>query len=162
MPSSHLILCRPLPLLPPIPPSIRVFSNESALRTRWPKYWSFSFSISPSSEHSGLDSNKWCPDYHIRLFLFELSKEPNFDPTRQQKCGVKQCSLVLSSTLDICTSVSEAQWTDEPPASVFSTLLSAVRKYQMVWGSTHWHSAFADRIVLVETIKCWVSTPVHQ
>ena len=54
MPSSHLILCRPLLLLPPIPPSIRVFSSESTLRTRWPKYWSFSFSISPSSEYPGL------------------------------------------------------------------------------------------------------------
>ena len=56
MPSSHLILCHPLLLLPPIPPSIRVFSNESALRMRWPKYWSFSFSISPSDEHPGLIS----------------------------------------------------------------------------------------------------------
>ena len=56
MPSSHLILCRPLLLLPPIPPSIRVFSNESALHIRWPKYWSFCFSISPSIEHSGLIS----------------------------------------------------------------------------------------------------------
>ena len=54
MPSSHLILCRPLLLLPPNPPSIRVFSNESTLRMRWPKYWSFSFSISPSKEHSGV------------------------------------------------------------------------------------------------------------
>ena len=53
MPSSHLILCRPLLLLPPIPPSIRVFSNESTLRMRWPKYWSFSFSIIPSKEHPG-------------------------------------------------------------------------------------------------------------
>ena len=56
MPSSHLILCHPLLLLPPIPPSIRVFSNESTLSMRWPKYWSFSFSISPSNEHSGLIS----------------------------------------------------------------------------------------------------------
>ena len=56
MPSSHLILCRPLLLLPPIPPSIRVFSNESTLHIRGPKYWSFSFSISPSNEHSGLIS----------------------------------------------------------------------------------------------------------
>jgi len=56
MASSHLILCRPLFLLPPIPPSIRVFSNESTLLMRWPKYWSFSFSISPSNEHSGLIS----------------------------------------------------------------------------------------------------------
>ena len=54
MPSSHLILCHPLLLLPPIPPSIRVFSNESTLYMRWPKYWSFTFSISPSNEHPGL------------------------------------------------------------------------------------------------------------
>ena len=53
MPSSHLILCRPLLLLPPIFPSIRVFSNETALHIRWPKYWSFSFNISPSKEHPG-------------------------------------------------------------------------------------------------------------
>ena len=53
---SHLILCHPLLLLPPIPPSIRVFSNVSTLRMRWPKYWSFSFSISPSKEHPGLIS----------------------------------------------------------------------------------------------------------
>ena len=56
MPSSHLILCRPLLLRPPIPPSIRVFSSESALRMRWPKYWRFSFSISPSNDHPGLIS----------------------------------------------------------------------------------------------------------
>ena len=56
MPSSHLILCYPLLLLPPIPPTIRVFSNESTLHMRWPKYWSLSFSISPSNEHPGLIS----------------------------------------------------------------------------------------------------------
>ena len=56
MPSNYLILCHPLLLLPPIPPSIRVFSNESTLRMRQPKYWSFSFSISPSNEHPGLIS----------------------------------------------------------------------------------------------------------
>ena len=56
MPSRHLILCHPLVLLPPIPPSIRVFSSESTLPMRWPKYWSFSFSISPSNEHPGLVS----------------------------------------------------------------------------------------------------------
>ena len=56
MPSSHLILCHPLLLVPPIPPSIRVFSIESTLRMRWPKFWSFSFSISPSNEHPGLIS----------------------------------------------------------------------------------------------------------
>ena len=56
MPSSHLILCHPLFFLPPIPPSIRIFSNESTLRMRWPKYWSFSFSIISSKEHPGLIS----------------------------------------------------------------------------------------------------------
>ena len=56
MPSSHLILCGPLFLLPPIPPSIRVFSNESTLHMKWPKYWSFSFSIGPSNEHPRLIS----------------------------------------------------------------------------------------------------------
>ena len=56
MPSSHLILCCPLLFLPPIPPSIRLYSNESTLHMRWPKYWSFSFSISPSKEHPGLIS----------------------------------------------------------------------------------------------------------
>ena len=61
MPSSHLILCHPLLLLPSIPPSISVFSNESALHMRWPKYWSFSFSISPSKKHRGLvfPPRKW-------------------------------------------------------------------------------------------------------
>ena len=56
MPSNHLVLCRPLLLLPPIPPSIRVFSNESALHIRWPKYWNFSFNISPSNEYPALIS----------------------------------------------------------------------------------------------------------
>ena len=64
MPSNHLILCHPLFLLPSIFPSIRVISNESALHIRWPKYWSFSFSISPSSEYSGLIS--------FRIYLFDL------------------------------------------------------------------------------------------
>ena len=64
MPSSHLILCRPLLLLPPIPPSISVFPNESTLHMRWPTCWSFSFSISPSNEHPGLIS--------IRMDWFDL------------------------------------------------------------------------------------------
>ena len=59
MPSSHLILCRPLLLLRPIPPSIRVFSNESTLHMRWPKYWSFSFSISPSKNTQGWSPSEW-------------------------------------------------------------------------------------------------------
>ena len=72
MPSNHLILCHPLLLLPSILPSIRVFSNESALRIRWPKYWRFSFNISPSNEHSGLISFKWTA--WISLQSKELSR----------------------------------------------------------------------------------------
>ena len=68
MSSSHLILCHPLLLLPPIPPSIRVFSNESTLPMRWPKYWSFSFSISPSKEHPGLISFRTARQ--IQVFCF--------------------------------------------------------------------------------------------
>ena len=67
MQSSHLILCRPLLLLPPIPASIRVFSNESTLPMRWPKYWSFSFSISPSNEHPGL-----IPVFSFRMDWLDL------------------------------------------------------------------------------------------
>ena len=72
MPSSHLILCRPLLLLPPIPPSIRVFSNESALHMRWPKYRSFSFNVSPPNEHPGLISFRM--DYLDLLAVQETHK----------------------------------------------------------------------------------------
>ena len=72
MPSSHLILRRLLLLLPPIPPSIRVFSGESALRMRWPKYWSFSFSISPSNEHPGLISFRMDWFFSIAPLYFRL------------------------------------------------------------------------------------------
>ena len=74
MPSNHLILCHPLLLLPPIPPGIRVFSNESTLRMRWPKYWSFSFGISPSNEYSGLISFRinWLDFLAVQVTLKSL------------------------------------------------------------------------------------------
>ena len=80
MPSNHLILCRPLLLLPPILPSIRVFSNESTLCIRWPKYWSFSFSISPSNEHLGLISFRmdWLDLLAVQGTLKESSPTPQF------------------------------------------------------------------------------------
>ena len=80
MPSSHLILCRPLLLLPPIPPSIRVFSNDSTLHMRWPKYWSFSFNISPSNEHQGLISFRmdWMDLLAVQGTLMSSSPTPQF------------------------------------------------------------------------------------
>ena len=74
MPSSHLILCRPLLLLPPISPSIRVFSNESTLLMRWPNYWSFSFSIIPSKEHPGMISFRmdWLDLFAVQVTLKSL------------------------------------------------------------------------------------------
>ena len=80
MPSNHLILCRPLLLLPPIPPSIRVFSNESVLRIMWPEYQSFSFSISPSNEYSGLISFRidWLDLLAVQRTLKGSSPTPQF------------------------------------------------------------------------------------
>ena len=77
MPSSHLILCRPLFLLPPIPPNIRVFSNELILRMRWPKYWSFHFSINPSKEHPGLITFKkdWLDSLAVQGTLKSLLQQ---------------------------------------------------------------------------------------
>ena len=91
MPSSHLILCRPLLLLPPIPPSIRVFSNESTLRMRWPKYWSFSFSISPSNEHPGLISLRmdWLDLLAVHGTLKSLLQH------HSSKASIFQCSALF-------------------------------------------------------------------
>jgi len=75
MPSSHLILCRPLLLLPPIPPNIRVFSNESTLHMRWPKYWSFSFSIIPSKEIPGLISFRMVGSLCINILKKTKTKQ---------------------------------------------------------------------------------------
>ena len=94
MSPSHLILCRPLLLLLPIPPSIRVFSNESVLRIRWPKYWSFSFSISPSNEHPGLISFRmdWYNMLAFVIFSFKVSFHCIFIPLKEKvgKCK-KHC-----------------------------------------------------------------------
>ena len=95
MPSSHLILCRPLLLLPPIPPSIRVFSNESTLHMRWPKYWNFSFSISPSNEHSGLISFRmdWLDLLAVQRTFKSLLQH------RGSKASVLQCSAFFTVQL---------------------------------------------------------------
>ena len=104
MPSSHLILCHPLLLLPPIPPSIRVFSNESSPRMRWPKYWSFSFSISSSNEHPGLFSFRM--DW---LDLLAVQGTLTFANTTVQKHQFFGAQLSLQSNSHIHT------WPREKP-----------------------------------------------
>ena len=89
MPSNKLILCHPLPLPPSVFPSIRVFSNESVLRIRWPKYWSFSFSISPSNEHSGLIS--------FRMDWLDLLAVQGTLESLLQHCSSKASILWLSA-----------------------------------------------------------------
>ena len=93
MPSSHLILCRPLLLLPPIPPSIRVFSSESVLCIRWPKYWSFSFSISSYNEYSGLIS--------FRMDWMDLPVIQGTLKSLLQYCSSKASILQRSASLYI-------------------------------------------------------------
>ena len=88
MPSKSLVLCRTLLLLPSISPNISVFSNESALRIRWPKYWSFSFSISPSNEYSGLIS--------FRIYWYDLHAFPGTLKSLLQHHSLKSIDLVLS------------------------------------------------------------------
>ena len=94
MPSSHLILCRPLFLLPPIPPSIRIFSNESTLRMRWPKYWSFNFSIIPSKEHPGLISFRmdWLDLLAVQRTLKSLQHQSS-------KASILRCSAFFTVQL---------------------------------------------------------------
>ena len=95
LPSSHLILCHPLLLLPPIPPSIRVFSNESTLCMRWPKYWSFSFSISPSNEHPGLISFRmdWLDLFAVQGTLKSLLQH------HSSKASILWCSAFFTVQL---------------------------------------------------------------
>ena len=99
MPSSHLILCHPLPLLPPIPPSIRVFSNESTLRMRWPKYCSLSLSISPSNEHPGLVSFRmdWLDPLAVQGILKSLLQH------HSSKASILWCSASSQSNSHIHT-----------------------------------------------------------
>ena len=96
MPTSHLILCCPLLLLPPIPPSIRAFSSESTLCMRWPKYWSFSFSISPSNEHPGLISFRmeWLDLLAVQGTLKSLLQH------HSSKASILQCSAFFMVQLE--------------------------------------------------------------
>ena len=110
MPSSHLILCRPLLLLPPVPPSIRDFSNESGLRTRWPKFWSFSLSISPSNEHPGLISFRmdWLDLLAVQGTLKSLLQHYS------SKATILRCSAFITVQLSH-PYIYHSQWSPERP-----------------------------------------------
>ena len=144
MPSSHLILCHPLLLLPPIPPSIRVFSNESALRIRWPKYWSFSFSIIPPNEYSVLISLRM--DW---LDLLAVQGTQDSSPTPQFKSiNSSALSFLHSPTLTsihdhrenhslvVIQSLSRA-WLCDPMH--WSTPVFPVLHYLLEFAQTHVH-----------------------
>ena len=107
MPSNHLILCHPLLLLPSIFPSIRVFSNESALRIRWPNYWSFSFSISPSNEYSGLISFRmdWLDLLAVQGILKILLQH------HSSKASILWCSAFIIVQHPFLQSVNVRFWT---------------------------------------------------
>ena len=98
MPSNHLILCRPLLLLPPIFPSIRVFSNESSLLMRWPKYWSFSFNIGPSNGHPGLISFRmdWLDLLAVQGTLKSLLQH------HSSKASIQYCSKYILCEVRAC------------------------------------------------------------
>ena len=112
MPSSHLSLCRPLLLLPPIPPTIRVFSIESTLRMRWPKYWSFNYSISPSNEHPGLISFRmdWLDLLAVQGTLRSLLQH------HSSKASILRCSAFLTVQLShpYMTTGKAMPWLDGP------------------------------------------------
>ena len=112
MPSNHLILCRLLLLLPSIFPSIRVFSNESVLHIRWPKYWSFSFNISPSNEHSGLISFRmdWLALLAVQGTLKSLLQQTQFKSINSSALSFL-CSSTLTSIHDHWKNHS-LDWTD--------------------------------------------------
>ena len=106
MPSSHLILCCSLLLLPPVPPSIRVFSNESTLRVRWPKYWSFSFSISPSNEQPGLISFRidWLDLLAVQGTLKSLLQH------HSSKASILRCSAFFTVQLSHLYMTTLTRW----------------------------------------------------
>jgi len=144
MPSNHLILCRPLLLLPSIFPSINVFSNESALHIRWPKYWSFSFNISPSNEHSGLISFRmdWLDLLAVQGILKSLLQH------HSSKASIYQCSAVSDSITYLILHVIYHAEKRKLDTTIFRRLFArlAFGWYMEIWlinHSLHWYKTFS-------------------
>jgi len=147
MPSSHLILCRPLLLLPPIPPSFRVFSNESTLRKKWPKYWSFSFSISPSNEHPELISFRM---YWLDLLVVQGTLKSLLQH-HSSKASILQCSAFFTVQLShpyMTTGKTTALTRQTSVGKVMSLLLNMLSRLVITFlpRSTHedWRNYFVD------------------
>ena len=136
MPSSHLILCRPLLLLPPIPPSIRVFSNESTLHMRWPKYWNFSFSIIPSKEIPGLISFRMdCLDL---LAVQGILKSPL--QHHSSKASILRCSAFFTVQLShpyVTTGKTIALTRQTFVGKVMSLLFNMLSRFTMSFNIRH-------------------------
>ena len=135
MPSSHLILCHPLLLLPPIPPSIRVFSNESTLCMRWPKYWSFSFSIIPSKEHPWLFSFRmdWLDLLAVQGTLKSLLQH------HSSKASILQRSAFFTVQLlhpYMTTGKTQAMWCQSHIPGWQISTLEMIEKLLMFWSLT--------------------------
>ena len=145
MPSNHLILCRPLLLLPPILPTIRVFSNESALHIRWPKYWSFSFSNIPSKEHPGLISSRmdWLDLFAVQGTLKSLLQH------HSSKASIFRCSAFFIAQLShpyLTTgkSITLTKWTFD--GKVMSLLFNMLSRLVITFlpRSSESHSVVSD------------------
>ena len=150
MPSNHLILCCPLLLLPSIFPNIKVFSNESALHIRWPKYWSFSFNISPSNEHSGLICFRmdWLDLLAVQGTLKNLLQHHN------SKASILRCSgffIVQLSHPYVITgkTIALTRWTFV--GKVMSLLFTMLYRLVITFLRTHWLmmlSSFVSSLIL--------------
>ena len=149
MPSSHLILCHPLLLLPLIPPSIRIFSNESTLHMRWPKYWSFRFSINPSNEYSGLISFRvdWLDLHAVQGTLKSLLQH------HSSKASLLQCSAFLIVQLShpsMTTGMSLLiSWLQSPSAVILEPKQIKSATVSIVSPSVYHEAMGPDAMILV-------------
>ena len=139
MTSNHLILCRPLLLLPSIFPSIRVFSNESVLRIRWPKYWSFSFSISPSNEHSGLITFRmdWLDLLAVQGTLKSLLQHHSSKASILRHSAFFICMDIVISIHDYWKTIAFSKWTFV--GKVMSQLFNMLPRFVIVFHGCSYH-----------------------
>ena len=140
MPSSHLILCCPLLLLPPVPASIRVFSNDSILCMRWPKYWSFSFSISPSNEHPGLISFRmnWLDLLEVQGTLKSLLQHHSWKAPILWRLAFLAIAAAAAKSLQLCLTLCDPIDGSPPGSSVHGILQARTLEWVAISSSNAW------------------------